>query len=106
MAITKPPILVFTVVTKHYAYARSGFDGGAAEIRGDRPFEALRLGFYDSREVEFCVALTMKIQVNHVQHYCTPIAVYTAYQEFHTEPSALVACKNPGKSQADRIMFA
>jgi hypothetical protein len=32
MAVAEPPILVFTVVTKHYAYARSGFDGGASSI--------------------------------------------------------------------------
>lgn len=78
MAVAEATILVFTVVTKHYAYASSGFDGRPAQIRGDRPVEALRLGFYDSREVKFCVALTMKIQVNHVQHCCTPLAVYTA----------------------------
>jgi hypothetical protein len=48
MAVAEPPILVFTVVTKHYAYARSGFDGGAAKIRCDRSIEALRLGFFDS----------------------------------------------------------
>ncbi|KTC56199.1 hypothetical protein AO258_23340 [Pseudomonas syringae ICMP 19498] len=78
MAVAETTELVFTVVTKHYAYASSGFDGHPAQIRGDRPFEALRLGFYDSHEVEFCVALTMKIQVNHVQHYCTPLAVFTA----------------------------
>ncbi|RXF63218.1 hypothetical protein BKM77_16840 [Pseudomonas syringae] len=78
MAVAEATELVFTVVTKHYAYASSGFDRHPAQIRGDRPVEALRLGFYDSRKVEFSVALTMKIQVNHVQHYCTPLAVYKA----------------------------
>ena len=49
VTVAEPSILVFTVVTKHYAYARSGFDEGSAQKSGDRPVEALSLGFYDSR---------------------------------------------------------
>jgi hypothetical protein len=77
MTVAESTVLVFAFVAKNYTYASFGFDGRPAQIRGDRPVEALRLGFYDSREVEFCVALTMKIQVNHVQHCCTPLAVCT-----------------------------
>jgi hypothetical protein len=75
MTIAKTAILVFSVVTKHHAYASSGSDRYTAEIRGDRHIEALCLGFDDSREIKVCVAFSVEIDVYRIQHICAPVAV-------------------------------
>ncbi|VVQ25769.1 hypothetical protein PS928_06177 [Pseudomonas fluorescens] len=63
MTIIEPSVLSFSVVTKHYAYPRSGFDGDSAEISGDWHIEALRLCLCDSREIEICMAFSVQIYI-------------------------------------------
>jgi hypothetical protein len=60
VAIAKTPILVFSVVTKNYAYASASLDERSTEIRRYRLIKALCLGLCDSREIEICMALSVE----------------------------------------------
>lgn len=63
MTIAEPPVLVFSLVAKHHTDACPRPDLYSAKIRGNRNFEALRLGFYDSREIKNCMALYVEIHI-------------------------------------------
>ncbi|MNY24890.1 hypothetical protein D3C86_1586320 [compost metagenome] len=72
MAISKPPILVFTLVAKNNTDACARPDGNTAEIGGHWYIKALFLGFDDSLEIEICMAFSVEIYIYGVQHHCAP----------------------------------
>ena len=73
VAIAKPPILVFSLVAKHHTDACARSDGNSAKIRSDRYVEALLLSFYNSLEIKICMAFSVKININSVEHLCAPM---------------------------------
>ena len=78
MTVLESSVLVFSLVAKHNPDSGSYFYKSFAEICGDRLIEALRLGFYDSCEIEICMAFSMKTDINRVQQNCAPLAARMA----------------------------
>ncbi|MCP2141271.1 UNVERIFIED_ORG: hypothetical protein J2Y94_002596 [Pseudomonas poae] len=66
MAVTKPTVLVFALVAKHHTDASASTDGNTAEVGGHWQIEPLLLSFYDSLEIEICVAFSVKIYIEGV----------------------------------------
>ncbi|MNY20652.1 hypothetical protein D3C86_1541430 [compost metagenome] len=75
MTIAESTVLIFTLVAKHHTDACARPDRYSAKVRSDRYVEALLLGFYDSQEVEIGMALSVKIDINGVEHNCAPVAI-------------------------------
>jgi hypothetical protein len=63
MAVTKPPILVFTLVAKKNPDACARPDGNTAKVSRHRHIKALLLSFNDSFEIEICMALSVEIHI-------------------------------------------
>jgi hypothetical protein len=78
MAIAEPTVPVIPVVTKNYAYASASPDECSTEIGGYRFVKALRLGRYDSCEIEICMTFSVKACIYSVQHNCAPLATCMA----------------------------
>jgi hypothetical protein len=73
VAIAKPPMLVFTLVAKYHTDACTSPDGNTAEVSGHWHIEPLLLSFYNSLEIEVCVTLSVKIDINCVEDLCAPM---------------------------------
>lgn len=63
MTITKPPILVFSVVAKNNTDTCARLDRNPTKVCGDRHIKALLLSFYDSLEIKICMAFSVKIHI-------------------------------------------
>ena len=75
MAVTKSPILVFSLVAKNDTDTCARPDGYSAKISGNRHVKALLLGFNDSFEIEICMAFSVEIYIYGVEHNCAPVAI-------------------------------
>lgn len=106
VAVAIPTILIFTLVAENHTDACARPNGYSAKVSSDRYVKTLILGFYDPRKIEIRVAFSVEINVKSVQHFFA-LRCYSAgsYQEFRTEPDALVSCKIFGNFQPDRIML-
>ncbi|MCS4285779.1 hypothetical protein M2396_004083 [Pseudomonas sp. BIGb0278] len=69
MTIFESTVLIFACVTKNYTYTCARSDGNPAEVSRNWFLKALLLGSHDAHKVKICMALSVEIHLDGVEHH-------------------------------------